>query len=921
MAGIFSQTLGTDVSPMQPVEQPSAAGAAFKLGEAFASALGQERRRSAPTYTEQKDKLEAAALEDYTNQLDKFQQQFESGAINASTYKRNLSTLNLSFLGRGVDISGTAFKYARQSITGVEEEDFGLSESEIFINDLKKSETGKGELAFAALELSNQGVEQTPEALAGVVQARMARATALNNITVQDELSWRRAKPVFIDQVSMFKEDTQAAIDGLTRAGVEITPDMLQNRYLEFTNLKMNLESRIPSSIPLNEKEDLFKDFGRIDQMFVSLGMTREDGVIKIKTKDELQLANKARLAVKALNKSESEADHILAMQITDADYKMTPEQYTLLTTRLDALDDETSIQPDWVNDANIVVTNDLMGTYSNLVAYETSDIKIGLDRDEALKDGAISLVNPEEREKWLGMTNAQGWTATKAFGTASKGFSKEAILSGKMTDGFYNTMAGLALSFESIDVVSEPVSFAGVRSEINAQLPNMIKTAKAVDPVKGSAIETMMFRAITTQKVQYDKLIDNTERALKVTFDPEIGGYTISGAASDGRTLQLKTLLDAKYGGNLENLYRDNFNSVTLQDIVDVVGGSVESYQMSGQNPQLLAQALFGDVLPSQADLKTVADYRSSSVYLSRLATQIEPEEYKTQRDEAVAAKEAAAPASMSAYLIDKFEAGSGGYSTLFNQSQNGPFAGVDVSRMTLDQLYEFSDTSGPYAKYVKETNPKGVLATPMGRYQFVGTTLKEVAKEMGLSGETIFNKETQDAMFLHLARKVMSGKRQAGKRDALRSTWDGFRNASDQQLNAMIAEIEGGNVDLGGSMGPAIPAVTTTTTLPDRVNIVDVASAAIDRATTAAEPVPVDTVPVETNVFDQTTTGNARAAGEAGRGGQAGGETNARDATAAAVAGPTMPPEIVALLQALTQRDLTDEEKKKIQDFIGAQ
>ena len=90
------------------------------------------------------------------------------------------------------------------------------------------------------------------------------------------------------------------------------------------------------------------------------------------------------------------------------------------------------------------------------------------------------------------------------------------------------------------------------------------------------------------------------------------------------------------------------------------------------------------------------------------------------------------------------------------------------------------------------------------MGRYQFVGKTLRQVAKDMNLPEDTVFTPDVQDAMFLFLARQVTQGKSDAGKRKALRDTWEGFSRASDAQLNQMVAEIESGSPDLGG--GPLV-------------------------------------------------------------------------------------------------------------------
>ena len=143
----------------------------------------------------------------------------------------------------------------------------------------------------------------------------------------------------------------------------------------------------------------------------------------------------------------------------------------------------------------------------------------------------------------------------------------------------------------------------------------------------------------------------------------------------------------------------------------------------------------------------------------------------------------------------------GGGRYDTLFGHSQNGGrFAGVDVSRMTLDQVSEFARPDGEYGQWVK--GKVGRVATPMGFGQIVGTTLRSTMKEMGLPGDTIFDAKTQTAMVNHLASKRIRGaKTQAAKRAGLRAEWEGFKNVSDAELDMAIAKFEAG----GGLASPA--------------------------------------------------------------------------------------------------------------------
>lgn len=143
--------------------------------------------------------------------------------------------------------------------------------------------------------------------------------------------------------------------------------------------------------------------------------------------------------------------------------------------------------------------------------------------------------------------------------------------------------------------------------------------------------------------------------------------------------------------------------------------------------------------------------------------------------------------------------------YNTLydnFEKKKDSPVFNYKVSEKTLGELVEFSKPSNAYGKYVKprlgensEARRKGLTSTPMGKYQIIGTTLRGLIKDMRLPDNLVFNKETQDAMFLFLARQAMQGKNTAAqKRSALKETWEGFQNKSvtEEQLNEMISEIE---------------------------------------------------------------------------------------------------------------------------------
>lgn len=145
---------------------------------------------------------------------------------------------------------------------------------------------------------------------------------------------------------------------------------------------------------------------------------------------------------------------------------------------------------------------------------------------------------------------------------------------------------------------------------------------------------------------------------------------------------------------------------------------------------------------------------------------------------------------------LTDKTEGG-GDYNTLFGFSNKNRYAAIKVSEMTIGELKKFAAPSGDYGQWVKgqlaKSGQKARVATPMGRYQFVGTTLAAVANKMGLSDDTVFDGPTQDAMFLHyLSERIASSSTMAGKVEAVRNGWEGYRSVPSSTLERLIKDFE---------------------------------------------------------------------------------------------------------------------------------
>lgn len=86
------------------------------------------------------------------------------------------------------------------------------------------------------------------------------------------------------------------------------------------------------------------------------------------------------------------------------------------------------------------------------------------------------------------------------------------------------------------------------------------------------------------------------------------------------------------------------------------------------------------------------------------------------------------------------------GDYNALFGYQNrpDGRFSDINLTSMPIADVLSFTDPSGPYAQYVKDQ--VGRVATPVGAYQVVGSTLRDAVNALGIDPNTPFNQATQD-------------------------------------------------------------------------------------------------------------------------------------------------------------------------------
>lgn len=143
----------------------------------------------------------------------------------------------------------------------------------------------------------------------------------------------------------------------------------------------------------------------------------------------------------------------------------------------------------------------------------------------------------------------------------------------------------------------------------------------------------------------------------------------------------------------------------------------------------------------------------------------------------------------------IDIGEAG-GDYGALlgFTNRPGRKFDDVDVSNMTVDELLDFASPSGQYGAFSKRA--VGRVATPMGRYQIVGSTLRKLKNELGLTGQEQFTPELQDQLFLQLLKgrgyeKYKNGQiSKAQFISNLKKEWEGLKK-NRESFNTLMASL----------------------------------------------------------------------------------------------------------------------------------
>lgn len=136
------------------------------------------------------------------------------------------------------------------------------------------------------------------------------------------------------------------------------------------------------------------------------------------------------------------------------------------------------------------------------------------------------------------------------------------------------------------------------------------------------------------------------------------------------------------------------------------------------------------------------------------------------------------------------------GDYDALFGYQNrpDGIFSGIKVSEMPIADVIKFTSPAGAYGQYVK--GQVGRVATPVGAYQVVGSTLRGAVEALGLDPSQKFDKATQDKIGQYILKTQGTG------------AWEGYGKGGaamaqePQKPQGLLGGLLGGQ-GIGGALG----------------------------------------------------------------------------------------------------------------------
>lgn len=699
-----------------------------------------------PSAAQVREERDLGILNQYTDSLVQADQLRRQGfAKRAADIERNAAVV----AGRaGADLNSSEYTSVYEQVTGLPSGNLGRTPEQAAL--MQAMETPEYQEAVVSSMYTHP--DASPEERVSIAMSTFNRKNA-NAQTIEATIfDWndRDGQASRQSLIADWRGTHLGAISEASKQGLAVSNDAIQQARNALYSFRTELNSTRPAGLPNESWQPIEDDLKNLENQLEYLESLTSVGEM---TSDSTRAVSDALEGLYQQGGISAFDKNILFLEIKE--------------------------NPSAFIDRGIIGTDDLQGILKALSNTDPSD---RINHDETTTFTPEELENVSQSSVTQQFEDAQKLAST---GYGTKGGENWSI----MTERAFANLHSMAADHDGW------VTKDGYASVFTPALFKSMEDLKTSDPTAYEAVRGRGLQTIDAHLTAVKKGVD--VRSDIVTYD----------RASNSVVFDVQNFMENKSipaGVRIEFFRAWEASGKDIRKLISTSSGGQAVTVQTAMGPQIRVEGGRSDGV--QALINRVEAELNDSNVLDRIDAVTALEGYKARLTPIEQTKDKGATQSSSSRhrrqrgsikdsslvsLIDETEGG-GDYNTLFSFSNRagGDFEGVNVSEMTIGDLMSFSN--GEYGAWSKKK--LGYKATPMGRYQIVGTTLAQTAKEMGISDNVVFTDEVQDAMFHHLVVKSLKGKDSPeAKRAALRGTWEGFHTASDAELDAAIADFEG--------------------------------------------------------------------------------------------------------------------------------
>lgn len=731
----LAPTLNQGIGFEQPVQEPNILSGIGNTLSAFASGTSS---RKGPSY---KDQQEVALKGGLVEGLEKAQALREQGKGSQATRLERETLLKYSM--QGGDLNSGDTQSLITTYTGRPSEDVGFTQEEAAFQDMIQSP----EFQKSFLGTFASHPEASEEERINLAASNLQMAAATEDIIQQTKTNWiaNQGQSSRIAKIEQWRQGNMGILSLSGTQNGRVDNNSVQQAMLDFGNLRAEIINSRPAGVDSGEWKPVEDSLAAVEkQLQLANELTSNDEIAS-------DLVREFMDAVAGLE-DVSMADKNVAIQVMMKDPSAFLERGAIQEGTLQNIFSAASKVVVEDNAAALEKGNgngDVIGD-ENPGAFTKAEIESVSGTDPSIKfreasdlasaaGGITNVLNDQTAtSQWIGLTR-QGLASLKSMAAENEAWATAEGYRKYFNQNFFQTMDGLREGGSSY-------VYSAMR-------------AKALDAIDTNITALRAGINVRTES----NIVEYSAASNSLIFNRN--AFLASDRVPPSVKAEALSVIDNKYNGDIMKYITNEpsyltsriFGELQNSDVTDRIKAIDQLNTFKGRMPSVEVEGGAGD------------DNLGGGAGEDRLgggATQL-------------------------LSLMDQKEGG-GNYNTLFGHSQRDgrAFSGFKASEMTLGELSEFS--RGEYAEWSKEQ--LGYVATPMGRYQIVGNTLRQTQKEMGLPDNIVFTPEVQDAMFHHIAMKTLKGKNTPeAKRAAMRSTWEGFKKVDDKTLDSAIAQFEG--------------------------------------------------------------------------------------------------------------------------------